>query len=486
MKPYEFRRTLERMVPLVVSYAVDSLNVPQTATPDTLSKYIEPADFVRKVHDGFKLAQPQLVEIILSIEDEMRQVDHLKRQSKRLRTKLQRENDLRELKTKVAVLRWQRSAFQEVANVIAWTLFGMERTHIKAMMKKGMGHGYLRDRNIDSVVMCAKQINSDPDSFALITDITSCLGIGDLILFRLNQPLAIVEVKEGRISEWIGETLRKGQSADVKKLLDGLLQLNVSPDKIMNQMARNVRQLETAHGATEYIRTDRTDKDFLTGLPRYAVEPRSQRKYLWGEVNAEIQKVKEEGWRGGFVNGDCLTVGIIRPFPKESAFVSRMDFRHYVYHTTKVPFRNCQYVTDVSKNATPEFFDYRDLPIYSLKEKVFIPSHFPLFAMLDTESSIDLLTDALRIYVHFDVDVFWNICEHFRISPHWISVKEYQQTFGKRLPRIFHSPLFPKGYLGFKGHGVFMHGLLWSLVYELETGASIANQLQAEPERHRS
>ena len=486
MKPDEFRRNLERTVPLVVSYAVDSLSIPQTATPDTISEYVEPADFVRKVHEGFKLAQPQLVEITLGIEDEMRQVDQLIVQSKRLRTKLQNDASLQELKTKVAVLRYQRSAFREVANLMAWMFFGMERVHIKAMMKKGMGHGYLRDRNIDSVVTYAKQINVDPDSFALITDITSCLGIGDGILFRFSHPLTIVEVKEGRVNEWIGEALTKGQSADIDKLLDGLLQLTVSPDKIMNQMARNVRQLETVHAATEYIRTDRTDKDSLTGLPRRAVEPRSQREYLWEEVNAEIKKVKEEEWRGGFVNGDCQIVGIIRPSPKESAFVSRMDFRHYVYHTTKVPFRSCQYVTSVPKNATLEFADYRDLPIYSLKEKVFIPSHFPLFAILDMESSIDLLTDALRIYVYFDIDMFWNICEHFGISPRWISVKEYRRTFGKRLPRIFDPPLFPKGYLGFEGHGVFMHGLLFSLVYELETGASIANQLQVEPERRKS
>lgn len=70
MKPDEFRRNLEHTVPLVVSYAVDSLSIPQTATPDTLSEYVEPSDFVRKVHEGFKLAQPQLVEIILGIEDE--------------------------------------------------------------------------------------------------------------------------------------------------------------------------------------------------------------------------------------------------------------------------------------------------------------------------------------------------------------------------------------------------------------------------------
>ena len=484
MGPDEFKKNLARLVPLVASYAVDSLEIPQTVAPESLSRYVKPEDFIRKVHDGFKLAQPQLVEIIIGIEEEMKQVEQEIGLLKK-RSKSQSNHKSQELKLKGAILRYQRASFQEVANLIAWTIFGMERVHIKALMTKGMGQGYLRDRNISSVLKWANEVNEDPDSFALITDVTSCLGVGDAILIRLNQPIAIVEVKEGKINELIGETLKRGQSADINKMLRDLHDLNVSPDKVMDQMARNVRQLATAHAATEYIKTDRTDKDSMTGLPRYAIEPVVQRVHLWEEVEAEIRKLKTEGLHGCFVNGDCLIVGIIKPFPNESAFVSGMDFRHYIYHTTKVPFDKCQYVSGVSKNETPEFVEYKDLPIYSLKEKVFIPSHFPLFAVLDAESSIDLLTDSLRIYTYFDVDMFWNICEHLAVPPRWISVREYRRTIGKRLPKIFDPPLFPKGYFGFKGHGVFLHGLLWSLVYELETGASIANQLRAEPEIRR-
>jgi hypothetical protein len=471
----EFREDLELVVPLVLSYGADSFNIPQQTKPWEIPLYASPRDFTRKCHEGFKLAQRRLLDILISIEDEMKTISGKLRESRRASADSLKD----QLNTELAKLQFQRASFREVANVIAWTIFGMERAHIRALMKFGMGKGYLRDRNIASVVNEADRINSDPDSFALINDITSCVGVGDLIVVK-DLRKTIVEVKEGKVNELIGKMLTKPSTID-ENYYSTLGKL--SPAKVLDQAERTVRQIAAIGNAIEYIRTDYTEKDGMTGLPRFAVDPTYAPVYLWEPVNEIVRKIQVGQWR--FLHAGSLIVGIVKPDPSYVSYVSGLDFQHYMYHEKTVPWQKCRYTNRADdKSMRPEFMEYENTPIYSMRDRVFLLDRIPIFAMLGARNGIDVLTDALRIYVYFDIDSFYQLCQGVGLEPAWISEKEFRRSLGRQPYRMFRPPLFSKGHLSFgKGDNlrVLMYGTLESLVYELETGFSVARKLKTKP-----
>ena len=112
-----------------------------------------------------------------------------------------------------------------------------------------------------------------------------------------------------------------------------------------------------------------------------------------------------------------------------------------------------------------------------MRDKIFFPTHFPLFVTLGP-NAIDILTGDLRIYVYFDVDAFTAICKSIEVKPRWISPRELRGSKYRISTNIPDPPKFASGYLGLEypeGHvRIFMHGLLYSMAYELETGESVA------------
>jgi hypothetical protein len=471
----EFREKLEQLVPLVLSYGIDALKIPLGTKPEEISRYAHPQEFITKCHEGFKLAQERLLNALLSIEDEMKILDRRMIESRRE----SQETFESQLKTEFEKLQFQRASFKEVANVIAWTLLRGERAHIRALMKVGMWDGYLRDRNITSVVNEAEKINRDPDSFALITDITSCLGMGDMLVTRKGR-MAIVEVKEGKVSELIGKLLTKPSTVNDGDL-DALRKL--SPAKVLDQAERYRRQTAAAENAIQYIQTDHTEKDQMTGLPKSAVDPLSPPEHLWEGVNETIRHIQVGQWR--YLHTDVQTIGILRPNVGYVSYVSRLDFQHYLYHEKNVPWEKCQYTCREDGQFTrPECMDYESIPVYSMRQKIFSPTRMPIFLMLGPRNGIDVLTDTLRIYVYFDVDLFHQICQGMALQPSWMTQKEYRRSLGRQLPHKFGPPLFPRGYLSFgesDNRRVFMHGMLENLVFELETGTSVARKLKTKP-----
>ena len=113
MRDDEFRENLEQTVPLVLSYGTDSLQIPPEAKPEEISRYANPQEFIRKCHEGFKLAQGRLLSILLSIEDEMRIADKKIVESQRdsqkaLKKQLETESVARKLKVEPpTITRWR-------------------------------------------------------------------------------------------------------------------------------------------------------------------------------------------------------------------------------------------------------------------------------------------------------------------------------------------------------------------------------------------
>lgn len=101
------------------------------------------------------------------------------------------KSDIKEIETRLNML-------SHVGDGIVWQLFGAQvyiirRFYINESFKT------LEESNIKHALQVASIINQKPENFALITDITNFIQIGDLIVLKDDQ-LGVLELKDGKVN----------------------------------------------------------------------------------------------------------------------------------------------------------------------------------------------------------------------------------------------------------------------------------------------
>src|SRR5690606_32050018 len=104
----------------------------------------------------------------------------------------------------------------------------------------------------DHAIAEAEKINVKAENFALISDLTNTIQIGDLLILEDNN-LFIRELKEGKVNE----KLRKMIDSDIVESSNGLKELKFEiTSKEKQQIERMLRQERRAIHAVEVINTD--------------------------------------------------------------------------------------------------------------------------------------------------------------------------------------------------------------------------------------
>jgi hypothetical protein len=97
----------------------------------------------------------------------------------------------------------RRFSYIGIADAIGWQLFRNELAYVKRFFMEQKPPS-LREANINSVLYAVEKLHTDePDSIALISDLTSFIQVGDI--YHINKDLGstILEVKSGEINEKI-------------------------------------------------------------------------------------------------------------------------------------------------------------------------------------------------------------------------------------------------------------------------------------------
>lgn len=484
MNNNQFKKELEQIIPLVTKYATNYYNVTSYKDISRVIKKFGKESFINKCHAGFKIAQEKILENILFIENELEKENIiLERYSKgKKKTELKKDKKFTEYSSSIEILRFQRAAFQETANVIVWTVLFMQRTHIKSFLQYDGGSGYLKDRDIDTVVDVAREINKKDEDFALICDITSTLHLGDLLI-RRNGRTEISEVKSGsKINNIILEIVH-APNIDKDINYSQLKKLHrLSKRHGIKQLQRHLKQTIKALGAINYMETDE-GYDWIHKKNKKAIPITTPDENNYYKLNRAIEDFYKSGDRHKLFQWDDLLVGIFKIDKKrDSNFVTAFDFKHMIYHVLVKSWEECQYANleniDINDNFVPELIHYQNYEVSSLKNLIFIPTHKPLFLLLKKGYAIDLLTNCLSVYIYFNVDSFIKRCQDSGAPVELFSVKRAQkiikQTINKR-----NTPLFSEKcivLINKKFKMVFGGGLLYRLIYELQTSKSLINQ----------
>ncbi|WP_312075038.1 hypothetical protein [Chryseobacterium sp.] len=155
-------------------------------------------EFLIACNDGFKKAQILLIEEIKNYQNILR------KESENLKTfRLAKDNESHgKSQTIINVINQRLNSLMHIGDGIAWHLLKGEIHVMRRYYLQEKTTKFLDSSNIEHAIKTAEEINKEPLNFALITDITNSIQIGDLLISE-EGIVKEVELKEGIINDKI-------------------------------------------------------------------------------------------------------------------------------------------------------------------------------------------------------------------------------------------------------------------------------------------
>jgi hypothetical protein len=207
-----------------------------------------PESFRRACHLGFAEAQILILEELIKIQDSRKELDAKLKSARKSRDKLA----AKEVKQQIGLENLKEHIVRKLADSIAWHLIGGQNYIARRLCHRESSRPTLKASNLASVLNFVNEYNdSNPLGFALISDITSFVQLGDVLLAGENG-LQIIELKEGAknhesMSVISDNLLTEAEDEQIRKILDG--------HPLNDQIRRILRQHARATQATTLLNT---------------------------------------------------------------------------------------------------------------------------------------------------------------------------------------------------------------------------------------
>ncbi|MCX2585935.1 hypothetical protein [Pedobacter sp. MR22-3] len=295
----DFGLTLARVADYAFSYC-ENFVPEQKEKPSDKWTASEMTEFMAECRVGFKLAQKQIIEQVLYYQQKLKENKDLIKASRSNHDKKKTQEYLSVIK----LIERRLNNLSHIADGIVIELLGHQvhiakRLHIGEKSNKQLEHS-----NLSHAIKVTDQLNENPGTFALLSDLTSYVQIGDLLVSDEEKGLYISELKEGksnkRIREFIDTTLQNGFPC-------AGFQSDFS-EKDMEQMKRMLRQDVRMQQAVEVINTDR-GTDPVTGAEIIIKTPAIDLVYYDGIFLAMLEELKSKDWSYRLLE-DCVHIGV--------------------------------------------------------------------------------------------------------------------------------------------------------------------------------
>lgn len=400
----DFEKEVREICDLAFAHGMNSVGY--TVPSDGKEKY---ARFVAACHEGYALAQSRLLQELLKLEDAL---IALRRHLKDLRRTKNRA-EAKQAQSSILQLETRRHILKKIADGLAWTILGCEDWKIRRFYL-GEHANYLRATNPESVKQVADERNKNPMRFALITDLTSCIQIGDILEIDFtDQQRRVIEVKEGVINEKVYDALDSLAKTHCERI----------PYLFAQQYGRSalkqmIRVLKQHLRVGEVLRILETGKghDLFSGKPLFIPDKYYIREDWITEIDGMERECEEGGFSARAIDG-CLLVGM---FSNLSPRDARLAFAHTIYHLEH-PEVDCLLETAPERGleelhrATAESH-----PILDLAHGLTIPLAMPIFLWpVDKDLIMDIVFRRKTLLFYLDFDKLFKLASRFGIKCHW-------------------------------------------------------------------
>jgi hypothetical protein len=386
----EHKEKLKVICDYAFSYGINSIKskVEMYSSPKSWNKKTR-EKFIEKCNDGFKISQNLIIEEILNYQKILR-VSNL--ELKEARRNREKETE-KELKSKISIIEHRLNVFSHIADGIAWQLI-QGQIHISKRLYINEGSKFLDSSNLEHAIKISSEINENPKQFALISDLTNFIQIGDLLV-KFEDKIGIMELKEGKINEKIADFIDKLK--DDKITVEELSKDIEKFDKnTINQLSRVIRQQERAFRAIKILNTD-NGSDPKSGKKMAISSPKTITKLYSNVFDTLISRLENSTWAFEVIDKSSLYIGVYKDKGRLLA-----------------PFVIEDTIKQVSENYV--IIDFMSI-VSNVSE--------PLFAKpLSPECLIDILVGDLKIIIGFDIDAFIKILNETGFEAELLSEKE--------------------------------------------------------------
>ena len=376
--------------------------------------------YIEKVWEGWKWAQAYIAEDLAHIHMGRTELQDLRKDARKNRDK--------SLVTPLAVaiknLDHQEAILRMIANSMVWTMFRMERWKVRWLWT-AQPSVPIASVSPDTLAF-VDQVNDSPHSVALMTDITSLVGVGDVLVVDWDhggRP-EIVELKGGATNSLI-VSLVEAHQADIEKVPPHELE-EIGP-QARKHFERVARQTERGQNFESIVNND-TGKDPETGanFQNIGTEPIDLEIYdpvLDGMMSAAA----EPGSAIECIEG-CLWIGVYYPASLQGE-----------------PWKNfLQAITDRGASGTYHVWNIQQASMHPRMQPIFLRAISP-------ESILDILLGDALVLGYVDWDAFFKQAGEKGISARWTTRGERKgisETLG-HLDHAFrrdgHTPVFTMG-----------------------------------------
>lgn len=382
-----FRRIVKRLNRYIFSYGSRKFSA-NSQNPYDPKSSDDRRQFIRYCHEGYKKAHALILESTLKLEDEEKRFKSGKALAPTLHKNLH-----------------QRQVLKDFANSLAWIIAHNDESLARSWASGAAVDGYLIDKNLKSELKVVEYANSNPDGFAMLTDLTSCVQIGDVLVTTDGKPPLLLEIKEGDLNKEIVDLLEApdptGAEAEFRDKYKEEL-------KALQQFERVKRQHDRMKLSETYAR--RKDRRFDLALDAEVAiqDDKEPGEHYLESIGNLCEQAREKGYAAITID-DCLGVVAIRR-PISSARI--WDASHALYHLEDHEQEKC--------NPRGDGFSIDEFKIYNTFEYEFINQHFGIIGYLPTTSSLiylgeqiakEIITGEIAVGIRLDVNKFMKMAK---------------------------------------------------------------------------
>ena len=193
-----------------------------------------------------------------------------------------------------------------IADAIAWQFLGNQLAYARRFFKSTTQPD-LYNSNLKSVVFAVQELLKDkPSSVSLISDLTSFIQVGDLLIFEPGKGLRIVEVKEGPMNAKIHDFMKFYTESQCDRALQYFA--NREGEQAVKQLQRMARQADRMLHVSTVISTGKgvdpdSNETIIIPEPFFPIE-------MWDDrLNGALNKASSQGWAIDVID-NCLFLGV--------------------------------------------------------------------------------------------------------------------------------------------------------------------------------
>lgn len=372
---------LEEKIKLIHGYIMEHASGEVDNSSSELPE--ENQQVILKIYESFALAQDCIINELISLNS---QLEECKKDLKV--ANISRNKPLVEkINRQIANLKIKENIFRKLADTIAWQFIQHHSTARRLYLNQATN--MIKNTNIDSGIRFIRYFNENKQNFALLTDITSFIQIGDVLCSDTdkdgNRRWYLVELKEGDANY---KVLRVIEGHDNDDKLD---------KKYLDQMQRILKQGKKAINALSVIK-EGSGVDALGDKVKIIDSMDFEKDFFLDRVNEILNRCEKYGYSTDIID-DCLYIGA---------------------YNANIPIKKA-YLAFIAWMASLGI----SYPILNLQDAFGCELCIPFFmSNIDKTNIIDIALGKKIILISLDFDKWINLGATIGLKSKWLSRKD--------------------------------------------------------------